>query len=45
LIITGTTDPQVSEELFENSCELMIKPVKSSDLYRWLAKKSNFSQK
>ena len=39
LIITGTTDLQVSEELFKNSCELMIKPVKSSDLYRWLAKK------
>lgn len=38
LIITGTTDPQVSDELFENGCELMIKPVKSSDLYRWLAR-------
>jgi signal transduction histidine kinase len=39
LIITGTTEPQVSGELIENSCELMIKPVKSNDLYRWLAKR------
>jgi signal transduction histidine kinase len=38
LIITGTTDPRVSDELDQNRCELMIKPVKSSDLYRWLAK-------
>jgi signal transduction histidine kinase/CheY-like chemotaxis protein len=39
LIITGTTDPQLSDELIENSCESMVKPVKSSDLYHWLAKR------
>jgi len=39
LIITGTTDPQVRDELTENSYESMIKPVKSGDLYRWLVKK------
>ena len=37
LVVTGTTDLQVSEEIAKSNGELMIKPVKSSDLYLWLS--------
>ena len=37
LFVTGTTDPHVSEEIAKSNGKLMIKPVKSSDLYLWLS--------
>ena len=38
LVVTGTTDLHVSEEIAKSNGELMIKPVKSSDLYLWLSR-------
>lgn len=37
LIITGTTDSKVSDKAAQADCDLMIKPVKSNDLYLWLS--------
>ena len=38
LIVTGTTDLHISDEVERINGELMIKPVKSSDLYLWLSR-------
>ncbi|OUR64538.1 hypothetical protein A9Q79_04340 [Methylophaga sp. 42_25_T18] len=38
LVVTGTTNAHVSDEVETANGELMIKPVKSSDLYLWLSR-------